>query len=412
VSIRRQNSHLTFKGNVGVGRHGWLRLTPAYSVNLVRDVVNSYPRDVVVTDPFSGTGTTALAAAEHGGTGQAIDVNPFLIWLGNTKLNGYGDAVIGATEAALVEVVAASRDLMREPDLWQPDLFRIERWWSESALGALRAIRAAVDQVADGPPRDLLEIALCRTLIGVSNAAFNHQSMSFKATPEAGAATRFEIEEAETVLRRYRAEARDIVASAAIDLPGDGRILAGDSRDLKSFEPADACDLLLTSPPYVNRMSYIRELRPYMYWTRYLDDAAAAGELDWLAIGGTWGVATSRLHSWSTQEATPVERELSAVTAAIARDGGRNGPLLSTYVRKYVDDMWSHFQAAYKHVRSGGTATYIVGNSTFYGHIVPAEQWYATMLREAGFRNVSVTNIRKRNSNRRLFEFNVSGTRP
>lgn len=408
----KQNSHLTYKGNVGVGRHGWLRLTPAYSVKLVRDVVSSHSNEIVVTDPFSGTGTTALAAAEHGGKGQALDINPFLIWLGNTKLRNYGDAVISGTERLLAEVLAASRDLMLKPDLWQPAIFKIERWWSYSALNALKAIRAAIDGIQAGPSRDLLEVALCRTLIGVSNAAFNHQSMSFKSGYVAVEATLFDIEDAEIVLARYRREAEEIIASAAIDLPGSGKILQGDSRTMKPTELQAACDLLLTSPPYVNRMSYIRELRPYMYWMRHLDDAATAGELDWLAIGGTWGIATSRLNTWSPKETTPVEHEMAEVCAAISRDGGKNGRLLSTYVHKYFDDMWSHFQSAYKHVRNGGTATYVVGNSTFYGHIVPAEQWYAAMLREAGFIDVSVTNIRKRNSGKNLFEFNVSAVKP
>jgi hypothetical protein len=404
------NPHLTYKGNVGAGRHGWLRLTPAYSVRLVRDVVNAHPSGIVVTDPFSGTGTTALAAAEHGGVGQAIDVNPFLIWLGNTKLATYDDAILSAAQRSLAEVITTCADLVRQPGLWQPAIFKIDRWWSYSALSALRAIRAAIDAIEPGSARDLLEIGLCRTLIGVSNAAFNHQSMSFKSG--AASSTQFDAVEVEVVLARYRVEAEAILASAATGLPGAGRVVEGDSRDMNAAGLRAGCDLLLTSPPYVNRMSYIRELRPYMYWTRHLDDAAAAGELDWLAVGGTWGIATSRLNTWSSAETTPIEPELTAVCAAITRDGGRNGPLLAAYVHKYFDDMWSHFQSAYKHVRSGGSATYIIGNSTFYRHVVPAQEWYATMLREAGFQDVSVANIRKRNSNKQLFEFNVSATRP
>jgi hypothetical protein len=404
-----RNAHLTFKGNVGVGRHGWLRLTPAYSVSLVRGIVHAYSADVVVTDPFSGTGTTALAAAEHGGRGQAVDLNPFLIWLGNAKLARYPDQVIGRTQSLLAEVLTTSRDLVRDPALWRPAIFRIERWWSESALRALAAIRAAIDCIDAGPSRDLLEIALCRTLIGLSNAAFDHQSMSFRS--DAVAPVPFEIDAATRMLGRFGAEAEEIVASAAIDLPGSGEVVEGDARNVNLTTLA-GCDLLLTSPPYVNRMSYIRELRPYMYWLRYIEDAAEAGDLDWRAIGGTWGVATSRLDTWSTDETTPVAAEMQTVCQAISRDGGRSGPRLSAYVHKYFDDMWTHFQAAFKHVRSGGTATYIVGNSTFYGHLVPAERWYAAMLREVGFVDVSTKNIRKRNSNARLFEFDVSAVRP
>ncbi|MGH8894160.1 MAG: DNA methyltransferase [Actinomycetes bacterium] len=405
-----QNAHLTFKGNLGVGRHGWLRLTPAYSIGLVREHVAALPPGSVVTDPFSGTGTTALAAVEHGLCGQALDVNPFLIWLGNVKTRRYQEMDLRSALDALPVITSSAREVCGLSDLWQPRLANIERWWSHSRLEALKAIRWVLDQRQSDAVRDLLDVAFCRTLIDVSNAAFNHQSMSFKnVAPDV--ARLFEVDEASAVIEQYSREASDILITAAAGLPGRAAILLGDSRDMQApgLEPAD---LLFTSPPYANRMSYIRELRPYMYWLHFLDLASDAGELDWTAIGGTWGTATSRLLSWSSNEPLPIQNEIDSVCEGIALDGGKNGPLLSAYVHKYFVDMWEHFQAAYKHVKSGGRATYIIGNSTFYGHVVPAEQWYREMLLEAGFHSATVEAIRKRNSKKELFEFDVSAMRP
>jgi hypothetical protein len=100
------------------------------------------------------------------------------------------------------------------------------------------------------------------------------------------------------------------------------------------------------------------------------------------------------------------------VSALIARDGGQHGPLLATYVIKYFHDMGAHFTAAFQHVRSGGTASYIIGNSTFYRHVVPAERWYAALLGAAGFTDVRTSVLRKRNSNLALYEYEVSARRP
>lgn len=402
TSPSQRNPHLTFQANLGLGRHGWLRLTPAYSLRLVREHIAALGPGAVVTDPFSGTATTALAAAEHGVRGQAFDINPFLIWLGQAKTRHYDPALLSATTAALPAVLAQARAGLAGVGLWQPPLANIDRWWGPVALAELRALRAALDVQPQGPGRDLLDIAFCRSLIKASNAAFNHQSMSFKdpATAITG-----------SVLDTFARQAEEIIASAAVALPGTAEIIQSDSRAFDSSGVVP-CDLLLTSPPYVNRMSYIRELRPYMYWLRFLDLPTDASNLDWTAIGGTWGTATSRLATWRPQEQTPISGQLEPVCAAIARDGGKSGPLLANYVRKYFTDMWPHFQAAYKHVRSGGRATYIVGNSTFSGHLVPVEQWYEVLLREAGFGPVSVTVIRKRNSNKQLWEFDVTAHRP
>ena len=385
-------------------------------MRLVRERTGHLPPGAIVTDPFSGSGTTALAAAEHGGLGQAVDVNPFLVWLGNAKAASYPVALLDQARDLIPELAErARRDSRDAGGLWAPNLHNIDRWWSPGSLAGLKALRHQLDQAElPGPARDLLSIAFCRTAIGVSNASFNHQSMSF-------AAGRGAVPDGEPgsdhVIGRFRAEAAEILACAATGLPGSGRVVLGDARDLGAAG-LPRCDLLLTSPPYVNRMSYIRELRPYMYWLRFLDQASDAGELDWTAIGGTWGIATSRLHDWSANRpplASPVaaiEGELRAVTALIARDGGKHGPLLATYVTKYFHDMAAHFTAAFEHVRSGGTASYIVGNSTFYRHVVPAERWYAALLTAAGFTGVRTTVIRKRNSNLALYEYEVSAQRP
>jgi len=403
----RRNDHLTFRANMGVGRHGWLRLTPAYSVKLVRAKLEGLDRGSVVIDPFSGTGTTPLAAAELGHFGQSVDVNPFLVWLGNAKIAHYSSDLLDDVKDAACNVLSTSRFISDGDDLWQPNLFKIEKWWSRGSLRSLKVLRFNIDKYC-GQVRDLLDVAFCRTLIGCSNAAFNHQSMSFKGVD--APVGLFDIDDAKRVYDLYRSEIEALVESARFDLMGVGQVYEGDSREgLKEIRHAD---LVLTSPPYVNRMSYIRELRPYMYWLRYLDQASDAGELDWRAIGGTWGVATSKLNSWEPSVVTPVDGQLSEVSNLISRDGGKNGSLLATYVRKYHHDMWQHFEVMTEKVKPGGGVSYIIGNSTFYGHEVPAHEWYAEMLRTLGYQGVRTNVIRKRNSNKALFEYDVSGVKP
>ena len=407
----RRNAHLTYQGNTGVGRHGWLRLTPAYSVRLVRDHVARLAPGSVVTDPFSGTGTTALAAVEQGLSAQALDINPFLVWLGRAKTRHYpADSCHRAAALADAACRAATAGLTgrragRVPaGVRLPPLANIERWWAPGPLHALALLRTRLDEIEPGGERDLLDLAFCRALIETSNAAFDHQSMSFRPDAEPR-------HHPERVVELFAAHATEILASAAVGLPGDATIINADSRDMDA--PALApCDLLFTSPPYVNRMSYIRELRPYMYWLRHLDAPGEAADLDWSAVGGTWGTATSRLATWQSTEDLPIEEQLRPVCHRIAQDRGRSGPLLATYVRRYFTDIWSHLQAAYKHVKSGGKATYIVGNSTFYGHVVPAQDWYRRLLLEAGFAAVRVETIRKRNSKKELFEFDVTAHKP
>jgi hypothetical protein len=414
----QQCAELTFKQNRHHGRHGWLRLTPAYSVRLVEQILEeSGEHAEVVFDPFSGTGTTALCAAYRGKTGVATDINPFLTWFANAKARSYDTAAIASFQHA-AELAADCATDDAAPLIERPALSNIERWWEPAALSFLLRLKAAIDTHEAGDAT-LLKVAFCRTLMKLSNAAFNHQSMSFKtpnvaAIGDAGAvaAVAAIAGEAAAFAAQFASDVAHVAEAAGDNPTGTAEYVLSNAR--QSVEAVakwrNRVDLLITSPPYPNRMSYIRELRPYMYWLRFLATGRQAGELDWEAIGGTWGVATSRLTEWvSAGEFVP--SGMTATLKKIRRAHEKNGTLLANYVHRYFEDMFTHLASMLPLLRSGATAHYIVGNSIFYGHMVPAQVWLAEQMAAVGLRDVTITPIRKRNSKKGLIEFHVTGTR-
>ncbi len=399
----RQRSDYTHRFNTKAGRHGWLRLTPAYSVKVVEELILRHGRRRRVLDPFCGTATTALSAAYHGHEGITTDVNPFLVWLGQAKTARYPSAVLQSTRAAGERVVTAIKREDVKP-VEMPPIHNIDRWWSTDALAFLRVLMASleVETETQSRERDLLLMAFCRTLIELSNASFNHQSMSFGK--EAGQSSiSLDID----MTRSFRDNLRFVINSAADNPRGTGRVILGDARNL-SEAVEGAFDLVITSPPYANRMSYIRELRPYMYWLGFLDNGRDAGELDWSAVGGTWGVATSRLADWESPKNSFTHPLLDVPLDRIAHQDNKNGKILANYVAKYFHDVWKHLNALLPVLDDGAALHYIVGNSTFYGVLLSVERLYAAMLESLGFQDVECRAIRKRNSKKELFEFDVS----
>ena len=287
-----------------------------------------------------------------------------------------------------------------------PPLHNVERWWVPDALSFLQRLRTAIETVTEGETatHTLLSVAFCRTLISLSNASFSHQSMSFKA---AGAQLSFDV--GHDLAAVFYEDVKFVLDGAADNPRGECTVIEGDARTLPDFLN-ERFDLVITSPPYANRMSYIRELRPYMYWLGYLTKARDAGELDWASIGGTWGVATSRLTDWKPDRDAFACSMLDGVLRSIAHEGHANGGLLANYVARYFEDVWHHLKGLRRVLAHDAQVHYIVGNSTFYGVLLPVERVYAWMMRELGFDNVDVTAVRKRNSKKDLIEFDVSAT--
>lgn len=397
----RQRSDYTYKFNAKTGRHGWVRLTPAYSLKIVEELITGHHKTKRVFDPFCGTGTTVLSSVYHGHEGVTTDINPFLIWLAQAKTATYSPEQISATRDACTSVLDLVRRQCVEP-VPAPPIHNIERWWSSKSLDFLRHLLAAITVMTreNSSERTLLHIAFCRSLIELSNAAFNHQSLSFKDEGQLDIC--FDVDMSSI----FSEDVRYVLGGASENPTGKSSVVFGDSRN-----PAKVVDglfdLVVTSPPYANRMSYIRELRPYMYWLGYLNDGREAGELDWAAIGGTWGIATSRLTDWKHPADCFETPHLTDVLLQIAHSDNRNGYMLANYVAKYFDDMWSHFRHLTSVLRRGAELHYIVGNSTFYGTLVPTELFYAEMLKTLGFSEIECRPIRKRNSKKELVEFDV-----
>ncbi|BDA71478.1 hypothetical protein CAL7716_056440 [Calothrix sp. PCC 7716] len=185
--VLKNSEHLTYKGNLKQTRYGWLRLTPAYSVHLVSDILKNYKdKNLVVLDPFCGTGTTALVCAEQGIESDTTDINPFLRWLAYAKTNSYSVEDIRAFEECshvLVEKISISQI----ETSWVPPLHQIEKWWDEKTLATLSSIIKNINLIENSissQTSSLLKLAFCRLMIERANVSFGHQSMSFqKNTP-------------------------------------------------------------------------------------------------------------------------------------------------------------------------------------------------------------------------------------
>jgi len=246
-------------------------------------------------------------------------------------------------------------------------------------------------------------------MIDCAHVSFGHQSMSFKKKDAGTLLLPMDSEHEDLLAMTWSKTVDSIVTSATSEIAQIPSPIYCDARDLRTALTHNKYDLVVTSPPYPNRMSYIRELRPYMYWLGYLSDGRQAGELDWQAIGGTWGCATSNVGKWrpETTEAVPYD-DFNKIIRAISE----RSEVLGRYVEKYFHDMVAHCKSLFAVVVAGGSVHYIVGNSKFYEVMLPVEAIYAALFHAVGFENVKIDTIRKRTSKKELFEFVVSARKP
>jgi hypothetical protein len=106
----------------------------------------------------------------------------------------------------------------------------------------------------------------------------------------------------------------------------------------------------------------------------------------------------------------PGELQLTDLGSLVARIA-RESDVLSRYVLKYFFDMAAHVQNISKIVARGGRIHYVVGNSKFFDVVVPVERLFVEIFETSGFRDATVTELRKRTSKPELYEYLVSATK-
>jgi hypothetical protein len=404
----RTTKAVTFQGKMGLPIHRWYRLTPSFSPQLAHDIADRFrlSGSDFVLDPFSGVGTVPLCMKYRGVPSCSVEINPFLHFVGTVKTRTYRNIQSveacfrrfdDAYRAALAKVPyrTAPEPYLRDNAADIPPISFPERWWSPGNLAQLVCLRKLVAGFNTTTLHlDLIRMGVLGILVPVSNAKHNHVSLTFAKHPLPT------VEVADALRQQFADIVTDLRAVA--DRPTvDVTVHRGNSKALQAVLPEGArATAVITSPPYPNRFSYARETRPHLFFFDFIPSAAAVGQLETDAIGGTWGKATSVLAAGVYPKNDVVEALLAPYIRNISSDGN----LMASYVIKYFNDLYDHAEQIAAVCTQSARLAYVIGNSKFYDHPLPSDELLTTVFEHFGFGLERIDRMRKRQSKSGLYE--------
>ncbi|MDI6738946.1 MAG: DNA methyltransferase [Candidatus Edwardsbacteria bacterium] len=296
-------SDVTFLNGLSEGVHRWFRLTPSYSPELVRYMVDELgcTKNKIVLDPFLGKGTTAIELKKLGRSFIGVEINPLLKMVSeyaltwNIKVDNFEEhyqSTINNISKTLTKHKNSDIDKLVNYNIIKvPKIHDVFRWWNKEALKELLLIKNIIYQTKDKEYIKLYWIALCSSALDCANIHRNHPTISFDDNHNRDI----------NVLHDLRENIEHIINDLN-NLPkktqwGTGEILLGDSTKLKDYLLDNKVDRVITSPPYPNRFSYVHTTRPQLFFMDIFNNPTQSAELDCAAVGGTWGKATSILYN-------------------------------------------------------------------------------------------------------------------
>jgi SAM-dependent methyltransferase len=292
----------------------------------------------LILDPMVGSGTTVRVATELGHRALGFDLDPLAVLMSRvwtTPLPG------GALLEGARELVEAARVLAEVELPWMDQDARttefVSYWFAEKQRAQLRKIAYLLHPM-EGPLADALRVALSRIIITKKGGASLAWDTSHSRPHRVADDNDFD------VYKGFSRSAAHLARLLERQPPrGGATIRFGDARALEAVEDG-LVDAVITSPPYLNAISYLRGHRLALVWLGY-----RAGEGFGLnePAGAPDGIVERMLGEMGEVERLP--------------------PAEQRLIRRYVADLCLMARETARVLKPGGRAVYVIGDSCLRG---------------------------------------------
>jgi hypothetical protein len=351
------------------------------------EVISKATRPFCVLDPMMGSGTVIALARLKKHRAIGVDVDPLAVLISKV----WTTAVV-AEEARTKarEVLARAKRIfahMRQREAYPSHSDRETRrfvayWFDGYARKQLASLSVAIGRVRNESTRNVLLCALSRLIISKSSGASLAMDLSHSRPHK-----KF-IRSPIKPFRKFL-EAVDNVVENCVSKRSSGRgpasrVLLGDARKLPVRD--SSIDLVVTSPPYLNAIDYIRCSKFSLVWMGYrIPD-----------------LRELRSRSVGTEAAKPDSGKQPATQTIIKnlnvrpRLGKRDSAILS----RYVADMYRAILEVTRVLAPGGKAVYVVGENTIRGSYIRNSRIVCDVAELCGLR-LRARRVRNLPANRR-----------
>lgn len=300
------------------------------------------PRATVL-DPMAGSGTTLIAARRLGRLAVGFDLDPLAVLVARSATRTFASERLQKLRTRILRRAESSVEGIRLPeirkDLPEEDQAFIRYWFPHSAQKQLFALASAVAKEPVGPEQDLAWVVFSSLIIAKSVGASLALDLA-RSRPH-----RWENKRVLLPLtawdRRFRATVARLPFVDHSRMP-QARVGSADARSL----PLDggSADLVLTSPPYLNAIDYVRAHKFSLLWMGHSLDELR--ELRGAMVGTERGL-------WSPDGVPPTLED--RLRLLVEEDRRR------ALLRRYLSDLRKVIREIHRALKPGGLALLVLG---------------------------------------------------
>ena len=330
------------------------------------DALVGLPPASTVLDPMCGSGVVVRKAIDAGHVGIGLDIDPLAVLMTKVWTSKISQSIgpdLGSEIAEKARMLIDTNIELPWIDHDQPTIDYIDFWFLPTQRKQIRTLIASFRQLR-GQRRDLASLALSRIIVTKSNGASVAADTSHSRPHRVRTENEFDVFQG--FVRSFERLVR-ILRDSPVEF--GGRVRRGDARTLHGIKTASV-DAVVTSPPYLNAIDYLRGHKLALVWLGY--SAAQISEVK------THGVGARR-----QRNEQDLHRLVEIIQLATVGESPKD---IRRIVIRYTTDMKRCLQQSYRVLHRGGYAVYVVSNSVLRGTEIDTARIVIEAASDAGFR--------------------------
>jgi len=350
------------------------------------DVLGQGGKPIRVLDPMMGSGTVLALARAQGHRAVGVDIDPLAVLITRVWTTAIRPHEVKDTAAAVLAEAHTLFPRIRARDAYplgadEETRAFVRFWFDAYSRRQLAALSQAVHKLRVVPLQEALWCAFSRLIITKQSGASLAMDLSHSRPHKVFTAAPIK------PFNKFLA-AVNRVADNCLDTRQTRRgpsvsAHEGDARALPLLD--DSVDLVLTSPPYLNAIDYMRCSKFSLVWMGHT--VSVLRRLRSQSVGAEAG---SGFPSSKLTNGVIARLRLSPTLAA------RDQRILT----RYVGDMTAAVHEVYRVLVKGGKAVYVVGENTVRGTYIPNSRLVSEVAKVCGLHFID-SKIRELPPNRR-----------
>lgn len=334
------------------------RMAPEIALSRISDLAAG----AVLLDPMCGSGTVLRAGVEHGVTAIGTDVDPMAVLMARVWCKPPSRSqFMHDVHELLTQAAAADVENPEELDWVDQETSDFIRFWFGAEQRTHLVRLASVLNNSHLPSADALRVALSRIIVTKERGASLARDTSHSRPHKVATESTYDV--GAEFLRSARLMSARLVPEA---VRGSSSVELADGRELSHIGD-ESVDCVITSPPYLNAIDYLRGHRLSLVWLGY--SAAQIRTIRGSSIGAEKVLAG--------QDHDPADY--------ISGSSGANAPArIAGWATRYIKDAREVATQIERVLRPGGDVIMVVGNSTLRGFQIDNAQICADALNDAG----------------------------